>query len=215
MKFEDNEDLFNKINQKYDEDNRDDDEEEKEKQEYGNLTSDQFERELIKKYHFKATKDTEDLYYYDSESGVYVKNGDWLIKQECFKFNPQITTKEVDQIKQHIIWANYVDRSQFNGNIAWVACKNVMVNLLTGEISQHSPDFMILTQIPHNYPLYPCVFEPPKISKFLHEVMTSEDIETVLDFMAYCLWRDFPFHRWLIMNGSGRNGKGVTTTIIT
>ena len=45
--------------------------------EYPNLTIDQFEKELIKKYHFKATKDTEDLYYYDSENGIYVKGGDY------------------------------------------------------------------------------------------------------------------------------------------
>ena len=44
---------------------------------------------------------------------------------------------------------------------------------------------------------------------------SDEDIETVLDFMAYCLWRGFPFHKWLLLNGSGRNGKGVTTEFIT
>ena len=33
--------------------------------------------------------------------------------------------------------------------------------------------------------------------------------------MAYCLVRDFPFHKWLLFNGSGRNGKGVTTNLIT
>jgi len=41
--------------------------------------------------------------------------------------------------------------------------------------------------------------------------MAPEDVETVLDFIAYCLWRDFPFHKYLLFNGSGRNGKGVTT----
>jgi putative DNA primase/helicase len=45
--------------------------------------------------------------------------------------------------------------------------------------------------------------------------MAYEDVETVLDFMAYCLWRGFPFHRWLLFNGSGRNGKGVATNLIT
>jgi putative DNA primase/helicase len=179
-----------------------------------NLTVDQFEKELIKKYHFKATKDTEDLYYYDSENGIYVKGGEWLINQECFKFNPEINTNKVDQIKQHIIWGNYVDRSEFNKNIEWLACKNVMVNLLTGETKKHSPDFMALTQVPHVYP-FNAVCMPSKILKFMREVMAPEDVETVLDFMAYCLWRDFPFHRWLILNGSGRNGKGVTTNIIT
>ena len=56
---------------------------------------------------------------------------------------------------------------------------------------------------------------PYKILKFLHEVMAPDDVETVLDFIAYCLWRDFPFHKWLLFNGSGRNGKGVTTNLIT
>jgi len=208
MHFENTKDLFNKINQKYDHHN------DNEKGEYGNLTFDQFEKDLIKKFHFKATKDTEDLYYYDSESGVYVKGGDWLIKQECFKFNPEITSKQVDQIKQHIIWGNYVDRSRFDSNTEWLACKNVMVNLLTGEIRKHNPEFMALTQIPHNYPLYPFPM-PCKIMNFFNQVMGPEDIETVLDFIAYCLWRDLPFHRWLLLNGSGRNGKGVTTKIIT
>ena len=50
---------------------------------------------------------------------------------------------------------------------------------------------------------------------FFNQVMGPEDIETVLDFMAYCLWREFPYHRWLLLNGSGRNGKGVTTNLIT
>jgi putative DNA primase/helicase len=205
MKFENNEDLFSKINET---------ETESVIEDNNNLTRDQFEKELIKKYHFKATKEKEDLYFYDSKRGVYVNDGDWLIKQECFNFNPEITTKQVDQIKQHIIWGNYVDKGQFNGNIEWLACKNVMVNLLTGEIRQHSPTFMATTQIPHNYPLYPFSM-PSKIMKFFNQVMGPDDIDTVLDFIAYCLWRDFPYHRWLLLNGSGRNGKGVTTKIIT
>lgn len=181
--------------------------------EYGNITRDEFEKELIKKYHFKATKDTEELYYYDSANGIYVKGGEWIIKQESLKFNPGINPSVVDQIIQHIKWGNYIDRSQFDSNIEWLACKNVVVNLLTGETKDHSPDFMAIVQIPHNFPMYPCCI-PAKILKFFHQVMSSDNIETVLDFMAYCLWRSFPFHRWLLLNGSGRNGKGVTTGLI-
>jgi hypothetical protein len=54
----------------------------------------------------------------------------------------------------------------------------------------------------------------PAIMRFMHEVMAPEDVETVLDFIAYCLWRGFPFHRYLLFNGSGRNGKGVMLEII-
>jgi phage/plasmid-associated DNA primase len=44
--------------------------------------------------------------------------------------------------------------------------------------------------------------------------MAAEDVETVLDFIAYCLWRDLPLHKYLLFNGSGRNGKGVMLEII-
>ena len=186
-----------------------------EESEYADLTRDQFETELIKKYHFKATKDTEDLYYYDDRLGIFVKGGEWMIKRESLKFNPGINTAAVEQIKAHIIWGNYIDRSEFDSKIEWICCKNVMVNLLTGETKSHSPDFMATVRIPHTYPLYSHVFAPPKIMDFFDQVMGSDDIETLLDFMAYCLWREFPYHRWLLLNGSGRNGKGVTTNLIT
>ena len=53
-----------------------------EESEYEHLSRDEFESELIKKYHFKATKDTEDLYYYDDNQGIFVKGGEWMIKRE-------------------------------------------------------------------------------------------------------------------------------------
>jgi P4 family phage/plasmid primase-like protien len=175
------------------------------------------EQELTKKYHFKSIKDTRELYFYDDIKGVYRKGGEWIVEQEALKYDPEITTRDATDIKNRIIWANYTDRSEFNFELEWLSCKNVMVNLLTGEVKPHSPDFMATVQIPHDYLISkaPFVPYPPKIWRFLHEVMAYDDVETVLDFMAYCLWRDFPFHRWLLFNGSGRNGKGVTTQLIT
>ena len=154
------------------------------------------------------------MYYYDSKNGIYVKGGEWIINRECVKLSPEIATGKVEQITKHIIWSNYVDREQFDNQKEWLACKNVMVNLRTGETKEHSPEFMALTQIPHNYPMHSCASYPTEIMKFLHQVMNPEDVETVLDFIAYCLWRDLPYHKWLLFNGSGRNGKGVTTNII-
>jgi putative DNA primase/helicase len=175
------------------------------------------EQELRDKYHFKSLKDTKEIYYYDTTNGIYVKGADWLIEQQCIKYNPDIKTNDVNDIKNHIIWSNYIDRNDFDPDIDWLCCKNVMVNIRTGEVKEHSPDFMATVQIPHDY-LYksPHVPLPYKILEFLHEVMSSyDDVEMVLDFIAYCLYRGFPFHRWLLFNGSGRNGKGVTTELIS
>ena len=137
-----------------------------EKSEYDDLTQDQFEAELIEKYHFKATKDTEDLYYYDDSHGIFVKGGEWMIKRESLKYNPGITTSTVEQIKAHIIWGNYIDRPEFDSKIEWLCCKNVMVNLLTGETKSHSPDFMATVRIPHTYPLYSHLSAPQNNAVF-------------------------------------------------
>lgn len=179
-------------------------------------TKQEFEQGLTNKYHFKSMKDTKELYYYDDVTGIYIKGGEWLVEQECVKWDPEIKTKDVTDIKNRIVWANYTDRSRFDSNPEWLACKNVMINLLTSETRPHSPEFMATVQIPHRY-LYqtPCIPAPSKIMQFFNQIMAPEDVETVLDFIAYCLWRGFPFHRWLLLNGSGRNGKGVTTNLIT
>ena len=177
------------------------------------------EQELTQKYCFKSMKDTKEIYYYDTTNGIYLKDADWLIEQECIKYYPEIGTKDVNDIKNRIIWSNYIDRTEFDPDIEWLCCKNVMINLLTGESKKHDPNFMATVQIPHTYvnlDKTPCKPLPYKILNFLHEVMSNDDdVETVLDFIAYCLWRGFPFHKWLLFNGSGRNGKGVTTELIT
>jgi phage/plasmid-associated DNA primase len=197
-----------------------------------------FEKELTAIYHFKGVKYTKDIFFYDKDKGIYTKDAEWLIEQECVRYNPEIKTKDVTDIKNRIKWSNYVDESRFDADIEWIAVKNCKINLKTLETKPHSPEFMATMQIPHKYEPSPNFISDflldkyqdsgfisdfwwqvvecpcPKIMRFLHEVMAPEDVETVLDFIAYCLWRGFPFHRYLLFNGSGRNGKGVTIELI-
>jgi P4 family phage/plasmid primase-like protien len=124
-----------------------------------------------------------------------------------------------------------MDRNKFNPNIEWMAFNNCMVNLLTRETTECSHEFLNTTRIPVTYTgdVYatgpvadfwnwvgdsiatgPC----PKIRKFLYEIMAPENVELLLDFVAYCLWRDMPYHKWLILRGEGLNGKGTLLTLI-
>jgi putative DNA primase/helicase len=131
----------------------------------------------------------------------------------------------------HIERRNYFDRSDFNPSLEWMAFEDCMVNLLTLETMPHSPNFLATVQIPVSYyyhgvstpvtDFYEWVQDPisisvlcPKIMKFMYEVMAPDDVQTVLDIIAYCLWRDLPFHNYLLFNGSGRNGKGTMLAVI-
>ena len=189
------------------------------------------EKELLDKYHFKTVKDTEEIYYYNSEKGIFVRNGEQIIKREYIEYFPDCKISDVDKVVFHLRFKTLIDREQFDSKIEWLAAKDCMINLKTGESKPHSPDFMATVRIPHNYNIQlkqplptreTYVFETlslsscpcPNIMRFLYDVMSPEDVEKFLDFAAYCLWRGYPFHKWLYLNGSGRNGKGVTLSIL-
>ena len=191
----------------------------KEIEDNDNQINQTIEQQLQSKYHFKSMIDNKEIWYYDSKKGIYLKDATWIIEQECIRDNPDVKTTQVNDIVNRITWLNYTTRSEFDKDIDWICCKNCMVNIITGETKEHSPDNMATIQVPQTYlklQKTPCIRTPQKILKFLHDVIPSwEDVETVLDFWAYCLYRGLPFHKWLLFNGSGRNGKSVTTELIT
>ena len=179
-------------------------------------------------YNFKTFDDTEEIYWYDCKLGIYRSNGESIIKALVESTQPYISTHEVKEIINHIKRRTLTPRSAFDSQTEWLTLGNCVVNLRTLEIKPFSPEFMSTIRIPVSYlngdgvmsdfyewiedPSVPCPC--PAIIRFMHEVMAPEDVETVLDFTAYCLWRGFPFHRYLLLNGSGRNGKGVMLEII-
>jgi len=172
-------------------------------------------------HYFKTLTDTKELYYYDSKSGVYRSNGESIIEALVETMKPNVSTHEVNEVINHVKRRKQANRSEFDSQIEWLTLKNCVVNLKTLEVQPHSPNFMATLQISISYRdennlicnFFEWIDDPdvacpcPAILKFMHEVMAHEDVETVLDFIAYCLWRSFPFHVYLLFNGSGRNGK--------
>jgi len=86
-----------------------------------------------------------------------------------------------------------------------------MINLKTGETKPFSPENMCTTSIPITYDRNA---KYPEIDKFLKGIMSTEDIEYFLDFMAYCLWREYKFASWMLFNGEGNNGKSTLIRLI-
>lgn len=97
-------------------------------------------------------KDTDDIYYYDSDKGIYVQGGGVFIKKEVAAMHTYLPTYQVNEIINTIKSKTYTDRKEFDSNIEWLACKNCMINLIIGETRPHSPDFMVTMQIPVTYP---------------------------------------------------------------
>jgi len=201
----------------------------KEEQQQRQLTLEKLIDELEAQYHFKTLMDTREIWRYDDSKGIFVNNGDVVIRGRLeAKFGLEITNKAVSEFLGHIERRNFFDRACFDPDIEWLPLEDCVINLKTLETKPHSPDFLATVQVPVSYYLHgpnlvtdffewvedPLTVLCPEIMKFMHEVMAADDVETVLDIIAYCLWRGLPFHKYLLFNGSGRNGKGTMLSVI-
>jgi P4 family phage/plasmid primase-like protien len=189
-----------------------------------------YEDKLISEYHFRTLTDTMEIYYYDQDRGIYVPNGESIlmmrIEHDLGRADPmdekskRLTTHDFKEHLNHIKRRTQISRSEFNPDIAWLATADCMINLRTGDTESFSHRFMCTSQIPvyynHGYPtgnvadFFRLVeVDKSRISKFLHDVMSDKDVEQFLEFMAYCLWRDYGENYWMLMHGAGFNGKSI------
>lgn len=129
----------------------------------------------------------------------------------------------------HIQRRTQLERDAFNPDIAWVACNNCMVNVVTGEMQSFDPRFMSTTKIPVNYDhtcpagVYadffrmvedPDLIQMPRVMEFFFEIMDCEDVPLFLDYLAYSLWRDYRHNNWMLLVGKGFNGKSILLDLI-
>ncbi|MGB7635587.1 MAG: phage/plasmid primase, P4 family [Nitrososphaeraceae archaeon] len=160
---------------------------------------------------FKTMRDNEEIYYYDIITGSYRKFGDRIIKEYIEILHPSIKTFQVNEIIQKIKRRTPVDRDQFDNNINIINVQNGLLNIWTGELIDHSSDFLSIVQLPLIYnPKTRC----PNIGRFLAQVLHPEDVLTALEVIGYTLCRTTIYEKAVMLYGNGDNGKGVFIKLI-
>lgn len=88
-------------------------------------------------------------------------------------------------------------------------CANGVLNLRTGELSPHDPSLFLSKLAPVEYPTQPV--DCPGWKQFLHTVMDGNQV--LVDFLqkaaGYTLTGETSDRSFFVLNGVGRNGKGV------
>lgn len=86
---------------------------------------------------------------------------------------------------------------------------NGVLNLRTGELSPHDPNLFLSKLAPVEYPTQPV--DCPRWKQFLHTVMDGN--QALVDFLqraaGYSLTGETSDRSFFVLNGVGRNGKGV------
>jgi hypothetical protein len=167
--------------------------------------------QVMTEYTFKTMRDNEEMYSYDIGRGLYLRSGDSIIREYVEILSPKIKTYVVNEIIQKIKRRTYVDRNEFDNHTDIINVQNGLLNIWTGELSEHSPDFLSIVQLPIVYdPNAKC----PTILRFLGQVFHPQDVFTAMEIVGYLLYRTAIYEKAVMLYGNGDNGKGVFIKLI-
>jgi len=167
--------------------------------------------DLLDTFTFKTFRDTEEVLVY--KDGIYKYNGESVIKEEATKrLDDDFSTAKIQQIINYIKYNTFVDRTEFNNDVDVINVKNGLLNLKTGELKPHTPEFLSTVRIPVKYdPNADC----PKIKKFLSEIVPENESPLLEEIAGYCLYKQYFIKKMIMLVGSGDNGKTTFLNLIT
>jgi hypothetical protein len=107
-------------------------------------------KKLMQRYRFSTMNDTDEIYYYSEQGGANTL-GEVLIKAKAEEYEKSISTCKVNEVINKIRRRTYVNRSEFDKDSNILNLKNGLFNIVTEQLSPHTPDYLSLFQLPINY----------------------------------------------------------------
>jgi len=93
----------------------------------------------------------------------------------------------------------------------WIAFKNVVVDIETGEKFKPSAEYFFTNPIPHKLGRNA---ETKNLDKLFKDWVGEEYVKTLYEVIAYCLLKDYPIERIICLLGSGSNGKSCFLKVL-
>lgn len=166
---------------------------------------------LMHNYDFLSVKEEETLYVY--RDGLYVPEADEIVNNAIREvLGDQCTTYDRNEVGAAISDVRLTSGSIFSHNSDSKVClENGILNLDDFEFSEHSPREYFKTKVPVKWdPEVDC----PKIDKFLHEVVSEGDVESLYELVGYCLYPKYLIHKAFMLVGDGHNGKSTFLNVL-
>jgi len=159
--------------------------------------------------------DTEEILYY--REGCWCFNGEACIKELVEQIMKDLGRKEkvsthfVNEVIGHVQRETYKEREILNREQRKIILLNGVYDLKSSKLLPHSPEYFFTYRVPV---LYDENEDGSEIMQFLREVLDEDDIETVLEFIAYCLVPEQKFNKAMMFVGDGGNGKSTVIELI-
>jgi len=156
-------------------------------------------------YTFKTPDDIETLYLY--RDGVYVP-AETAVKARIEEILGDDTDSHfVLEVLNHLKRRSYIPRDNVNNYGGFVPVENGLLNLETLELVPHDPAKVFTFKIPTRFDKDA---KCPKFKEFMSQVQPAADVRDLIqEYSGYCLLPAFSHHKFMVLSGSGRNGKGT------
>jgi putative DNA primase/helicase len=166
---------------------------------------------LIKRYHIKTMRDTDEIMvYYD---GRYHLSGEKDIRAEVNQvFGDNYSSKTYKHILDKIRAGTTIRRQSFKEPLNKINLKNGVLDINAKELDPHDPKYNFLYKLNIDYNSDQ---DCPAIKKFLREVTANEDdYQCLKEYIGYTLLSGYTFRVFLVLYGTGSNGKSVFIYLI-
>ena len=158
---------------------------------------------------------------YIYKNGVYKRDEDGNILRYLIKsmiLPDLITIGRINRVYALII-VNHklaIDTEEVNHYPShWINFKNGMLDVMNGELHAHSPSYLSVNQIPHNY-VPDLDIANSTFYEFVKSRIPDKDNRRMLfEFMGYCMLKDVTFQKFMILYGLGESGKSTIINFTT
>lgn len=164
-------------------------------------------------YDIATERNSERMYCYDPETGVYREHGDSEIREYLDeKLQAQFKRSRVSNVLYQLESRTFVDAEELGGPEGLVCAKNGVLDLENEEIEKFSSDHLFLSHLGANYdPDADC----PQWKAFVEEGVRNEDIAGLQEFIGYCLMHwDQPYKKALMLLGPKNSGKSTFLNVV-
>lgn len=168
---------------------------------------------LMKKHTFKTPEDSEICYIflngYYVPAEIHIKKEIQAIMDES---RDKLSMRFVREVIETIKRKSYIDKGEADKYKNLISLKNGLFDIENYKLTQPNKNVFITYQINANY-------DPNKkcsaIDKFLSEIVSKEDVGTLIDIAAYCLLKSNLFKIFFILIGGHDSGKSTCCNLFT
>ncbi|WP_457569366.1 DNA polymerase [Desulfurobacterium sp.] len=175
-----------------------------------------FAEELSEKFLLWFEGSKKDFWIFDEEEGIWKNNAEDKLKGYLHDsdFLPQAYRRQryVNELVESVKYKNLKEEPLPEPPPELIPFKNGVYDLEKDTFRPYRKDDYFTFRLPWNYREGAGC---PLIDRIFQSLVPEDRVVDLYELAAYCLWRGYPYQKFFILYGKGRNGKSAFIQILT